>query len=110
VHGEPRDLILKPAGEPGAVPRPRDRRDDHAVLAAAHTRGFSLDIGERRPEIERPPPTPSITEIEARTPTPANPAPITLPPPRPNRDDYLPLIAAVHVLNNSSGKAKQPGP
>ena len=86
VHRQPRCLVIKRAGEPGVVTRPRHRGDDHPVLAALDPRRVSLQIAERRAEIQRPPPATALAEVIARAAPAAVRAAIPLAVPRPDRD------------------------
>ena len=110
VHSQPRALIFKRLGEPRPMTRPGHRRNDHPVPLAGHPRRFSLYEREPRPQVQRPPPPTTVTEIEPRAPTPAHPAAVALPPPRPDSHDHLPLAAAVDVLDDHGLQPKQPGP
>ncbi len=110
VACEPRDLILKHACEPRVVPGPRDRGDDHTMTTAAHTRRVRFQKAERAAQVQSPPPATTIPTVIATAATTANPAPITLPPVRPDRHDHLPLDARRYILNHRSLQTKQPGP
>jgi hypothetical protein len=107
---QPHDLILKRTGEPCVVPCPRDRGDHHAMPTAANPRRICLQEAQRRPQIQRSPPSPTLTRVIAATPPPADPATIPLPPTRPDAHDHLPLAAQTHILNDRSLQTEQPGP
>ncbi len=106
----PRGLVLKRPGEPRPVTRPRHRADHDAVTSAGHPRCVGLNVGKRRPEIQRAPAPPPVFEIKARTAAPADTAAITLSPVRPDSDHELSLAAAVDVLDDRPLQPQQPGP
>ena len=85
VHRQPADLVLERDREARVVPGPRHLGDDDAMLLAIHARRVGLHIGERRPEIERPPPPAPLAGIFPRAASTAYPAAVLLPRLRTNR-------------------------
>ena len=110
VHRQPRDLVLKRAGEPRTMPRPRHRADHHTVTPVAHPRCLSLNERERRSKVKRAPAPASLAEIQPGAAAPAHTTAIPLAPPRPGRNDHLPLAAHPHVLNHRSAQPNKPRP
>ena len=110
VHGQPRDLVLKAAREARVVPRPRHRGDHHAVLIAADPGRFGFQVGEARPEIQRPPPAAALTPVIARAAPAAMRATITLPRLRAQRDHQRPVGLELHILDHRSMDPEQPLP
>jgi len=60
---------------PGAVPRPRHRRDDHPVHAAGHPWRVGLQHRPDRAQVQRPPPSPTLAAVVARRPALTQPTP-----------------------------------
>jgi hypothetical protein len=111
VDGQPRSLVFERRGEPGVMTRPRDRTDHDTVTATRHPRRIGLDMGKRRPEVQRAPAPPAVAEIKPRRPSPTDPAAIPLAPARPDRrHHHLPLNAAVDVLDHRPLQTQQPRP
>ena len=96
VNRQPAALVLQRDREAGVMPRPRDRGDDHAMVLAVHARPVGLQVGERRPEVQRPPAPASLAGILARAAPPAHAAAVLLPRARADRHhDRLQLNADV---------------
>jgi hypothetical protein len=104
---EPRDLILELAGERGVVSGPRHRRNDHAVTLAADAGRIGLEIGERRPDVQRPPAPSALTQVVAGAPAPAARTTIELARDRPDRHHQRARVDQLHVLHDSSVQAEQ---
>lgn len=79
VRREPCDRIVEDPGVAGFVTGPGDRDDDHPVNRAADSRRVGLQVRLRRPEIERPPASPTVASVIAWAPPPADPAAEGLP-------------------------------
>jgi hypothetical protein len=79
VDRQPADLVLERDREPRVVPSPRDRGDNDAMLLAVHPWCVRLEVRERRPEIQRPPPTASLAGVLPRAAAAARPAATLLP-------------------------------
>jgi hypothetical protein len=102
VHRQPGDLLLEGSREARVVPGPGDGADDHAMLRAAHSRRIGLQVGDRRAEVQRPPASPPLAEVEARGSAAADAAAVTLPMVRADRHHYLPPIVELHALDHCS--------
>lgn len=102
LHGEPRDLIFELASKARVMAGPWHRRDDHAVLTAAHARCLRLQVGDRGAEIQRPPPPAALAPVIAGASTPAVRAAIPFPGDRTNRHDQGTVLGEPDVLNDGS--------
>src|SRR3954467_3516140 len=89
--------------------RPRDRAHHHAVTATAHPRRLGLHVGQRRPEVQRPPTTPARALIGSRRSTPTDAAAITLAPARAD-PHHEPVPVGEDVLDDRPAQPKQPRP
>jgi integrase len=97
---------------PGAVPRPRHMRHDHAVLGAADPRRVCLHEHTDRARIQRPPATPSLSGVVAATPPTADTAPASRRPRSPHLHDQLTAAVPFELdtLNNCLLDAQQGAP
>ena len=99
VDRQPAALILKGDREPRVMPRPRHRGHDHAMALAIHARRFGLQIGERGPQVKRPPAPAPLTRILTRATPPTDTAAVLLPRLGPDRHhDRLQLDP--HILDH----------
>jgi hypothetical protein len=107
LHRQPRDLILEAAGEVRVVPRPRDRSDEYTVALAADPGRLGLQVGERRAQIERPPPPATLTPVIARATPPTMRAAIALAGSRADRQHQRPVLLELDVLDDRPTQPEQ---
>ena len=110
VHCQPGALIFEAAGEPRVVPRPGHQRDHDPVLLARDPRGVGLKEAERRPEIQRPPAPPALSQVIARATAPTMRAAIPLREARAHRDHDRPVRRQLDRLHDRLAQAQKPGP
>ena len=110
-RGQPRHRLIEAQRVPGAMPRPRHRRDHHTVHRAGHPRRVGLDHRPHRAQIQRPPPPPSLARVVA-----ADSAAGTLrsaaagPGPAGPRHDHTLVLVELDSLNDRLLDAEQPSP
>jgi uncharacterized protein DUF2855 len=100
-------LVLELAGERGVVSGPRDRGDDHAVTLAAHAGRVGLEVGERRPEVQRPPTPAAVAQVISRAASPAVRATIELARGRTDRHHQRAAVGELDVLHDSSVETEE---
>jgi hypothetical protein len=110
VDGQPRDLVLERAGEPGLMACPGDRADHDPVTAAGHPGRVGLHERQRRAEVKPAPSPAALAQVEPRRPAPADATAIASSPVRPRGDHDLSPVADPHVLDDRPPQAKQPRP
>src|ERR1700674_1905199 len=90
----------------GTGTRPRHSRDRHPMRPATNTRRVSLDEHFRGAEIQRSPPTTTLTQVVARATATARAATVPLPRDRPDRHhDRVHTLVERDTLND---RAREP--
>jgi hypothetical protein len=111
VDRKPRAGVLEAAGEPGARPRPRPCRDDHAVLGAADPGRIGLKECLDHAKVERPPATAALALVVAGAAASAPRAASAAAAGRPyTGNDGLGVLVEPHLLDDGVLDTQQPLP